>query len=544
MNTIVVGIDSAPWNYMQPLIDSQELPVIRQLMKKGSWGILKSTTPPLSPIAWSSFLTGMKPEKHGIVDWWHVENQNSSIRVKTCADRKSTDIWKYLNAKGKKVGVINIPMTSPPPKLDGFLISSFDAAGKPRNRCWPPQLAEDIIQRYGEHLLYCPSANVIKNKGQKVYERTYVELEAERTDLALHYCKEYDVDVLMINFSIIDHFNHHVDSMNAIHMAFKTVDDCIGRLLMNYPEANCLVISDHGAQRVEGGFLINNWLCDKGYLTLSSHFQNRTALDTTLGQLIQNRWKVRGFPEKLLRNAFLHMAMLFPQVLQNLLIKRLTSITGPIRYYIEWNSGAVDENESLVQFCSSPLLGIYLNPRVRSDDSIKQNLVLQLSRIKDPFGNGRLFTKIWQGEELYSGCQLPRLPDLVCLFSDSKSCMISFIQLSTADHQHYAIRNKEIPYYGTHTSDGIFILSGPEFKTNAEPGILHIYDMFAYILVANGISLPSSIDGSIDKGHLHNPDKISTDADIEIDKGFQARKAYSKEEERSIKNRLEELGYL
>lgn len=542
MNTIVIGIDSVPWNYIKPLMDAHELPVISELIKKGSYGTLKSTIPPLSPLAWSSFLTGMRPENHSIIDWWHVEEDVTSIRVKTSKDRTAPVVWNYLNAKGKKVGVINIPITSPVSELDGFIISSFDSSGALGERCWPSKLEKSIIKRFDDSILSFPSASIILQESQQAYERAYIKHERIRTALALHYSKEYNIDVLIINFSIIDHFNHHVDSMDAINRAIKAVDDCIGQFINDYPDANYLIISDHGAQRTEGGVLINNWLIDKGYLVFKSDFLNRIQLHNVLCKITAGKYKLRGLPEKIIRNMLFRLTLLFPQWFQTLLIKKLLHITGTIRCHC--NFDGIDKDKSVIQFCSSPLLGLYINPQFPDNDTIREKLFKELSEIKDPFGEGALFKKVIKGEELYKGCSTSRIPDFVCMFHCSKSCMISYLQFAPDGSSSYAVKNRDIPYFGSHTEEGIYIFSGPEFRHNAGPNDdLRIYDIFSYILAINDISLPSNIDSKIKKEFLSYPEKISTASNVYLKDKFRIEKNYDKEEEEIIKKRLEELGY-
>lgn len=77
--TIVIGIDGACWEYIDPLLKECRLPNIRKLMDHGSYGILQSVLPPISPVAWSSILTGTNPGKHGVFGWKKIDRKNSYI---------------------------------------------------------------------------------------------------------------------------------------------------------------------------------------------------------------------------------------------------------------------------------------------------------------------------------------------------------------------------------------------------------------------------------------------------------------------------------
>jgi predicted AlkP superfamily phosphohydrolase/phosphomutase len=66
---LVIGIDGATFKVIDPLIKDGCLPNIAQIMSKGVKGILNSTLPTVSPVAWTSFMTGKNPDKHQIFDF-------------------------------------------------------------------------------------------------------------------------------------------------------------------------------------------------------------------------------------------------------------------------------------------------------------------------------------------------------------------------------------------------------------------------------------------------------------------------------------------
>ncbi|MFQ6119651.1 MAG: alkaline phosphatase family protein, partial [Methanosarcinales archaeon] len=64
--TLVIGLDGATFDIIDPLIEEGRLKNIKHLIERGVRGNLKSTIPPLSPVAWTSFSTGKNAGKHGI----------------------------------------------------------------------------------------------------------------------------------------------------------------------------------------------------------------------------------------------------------------------------------------------------------------------------------------------------------------------------------------------------------------------------------------------------------------------------------------------
>lgn len=66
MRVLVIGLDGATWDLLEPLAKEGKLQTLRNLMEGGVWGNLESTIPPVTVPAWVSFATGMNPGKLGV----------------------------------------------------------------------------------------------------------------------------------------------------------------------------------------------------------------------------------------------------------------------------------------------------------------------------------------------------------------------------------------------------------------------------------------------------------------------------------------------
>ena len=69
LKLLVLGLDGATWDVMTPMMEQGELPHLARLVAEGASGPLLSTIPPVTAPAWSSFMTGLNPGKHGIFQW-------------------------------------------------------------------------------------------------------------------------------------------------------------------------------------------------------------------------------------------------------------------------------------------------------------------------------------------------------------------------------------------------------------------------------------------------------------------------------------------
>lgn len=143
---VILGLDGLSPILVERLWEKGELPNLRKLMEDGEFSHLGTTTPGVSPVAWSSFQTGVNPGKHGIFDFLAPDRKRylavlSSVRTDTSFGRnllgkrrtvttqtllrKSAPFWKYLGRFGVRSTVLRVPITYPPEPLDGHLLSGM-----------------------------------------------------------------------------------------------------------------------------------------------------------------------------------------------------------------------------------------------------------------------------------------------------------------------------------------------------------------------------------------------------------------------------------
>jgi predicted AlkP superfamily phosphohydrolase/phosphomutase len=107
---IVIGLDGATLDLIKPWASMGKLPHLAKIMENGSFGKLRSTIHPLTAPAWSSFMTGKNPGKHGIFDFVTFIPNSYEIRYNNGLSRRSPSLWRILSDEGKKVIVVNVPL--------------------------------------------------------------------------------------------------------------------------------------------------------------------------------------------------------------------------------------------------------------------------------------------------------------------------------------------------------------------------------------------------------------------------------------------------
>ncbi|MEI6971343.1 MAG: alkaline phosphatase family protein [bacterium] len=130
---VVVGMDGLDPARVRRLMAAGELPGFSRLAGQGTFSELETTCPPISPVAWSSFATGVNPGKHGIFDFLNRDLRTcipclSSTRVgrkEITLLRRSTPFWKILGEHGVFSTILRVPVTFPPEKFRGLLLSGM-----------------------------------------------------------------------------------------------------------------------------------------------------------------------------------------------------------------------------------------------------------------------------------------------------------------------------------------------------------------------------------------------------------------------------------
>lgn len=113
---LVLGLDGATWDLIDPMMQSGELPTFQRLCANGARGELLSLEPMQSPDLWTSIATGLPPEKHGIEGYFC-----------TRADLKANRVWDIANREGIGVGLFSWLVTWPPRDSFSFLIPAWMA---------------------------------------------------------------------------------------------------------------------------------------------------------------------------------------------------------------------------------------------------------------------------------------------------------------------------------------------------------------------------------------------------------------------------------
>jgi hypothetical protein len=114
---IILGVDGATWDLIDPLIAGGKLPNFRELKERGAWGEVE-TEYLGSPVIWTAIFTGKDRDKFGD-PFFGIDR----------ARLKARRIWEIAAGQGRRVGVLHPLLTWPPLETDGFVIPDIFAMG-------------------------------------------------------------------------------------------------------------------------------------------------------------------------------------------------------------------------------------------------------------------------------------------------------------------------------------------------------------------------------------------------------------------------------
>jgi hypothetical protein len=148
---LVIGLDGATYDLLQPMIQAGWLPNVQRALNEGAHGVLRSTVPPLTAPAWTSFQTGLNPGRHGVFSFQRRSRRHALERefVNSTSHRWATRLWHWLAQHGLTSGVINLPMTWPPQPMPtgSYLVSGMETPSTDHPFTDPPELADELRAR-------------------------------------------------------------------------------------------------------------------------------------------------------------------------------------------------------------------------------------------------------------------------------------------------------------------------------------------------------------------------------------------------------------
>ncbi len=535
---ILIGIDGGTLDLIGPWVAAGELPALGALLAGGASGPLRSTQPPLTPVAWSSLLTGCSPARHGIHGFLRIPRDDYAPEFLSGGALSLPTFLELLSARGARVGVINMPWTWPPRPVSGFWLSGLDAPAFGPEIAHPPGLFEALCARFGRYF-----DKAIPPR-RDAYELGRLDGGIQRLGvIARHLCREHAADVLAMVFTLTDQVQHwfwrdrsvtttdgrRVDDL-LLH-TYRRVDEQIARTVEELAgeRTTVIVASDHGAGPCEGGINLNRWLADHGWLRLrtSSPRRGLRGLALRLGQALplSVRERLRG------RLAVRRRRML-SQVLAEV-------VDWPRTQAFCWSDyGAISVHRS----------GRFAHGTVSEAraDALADEIAQALLEMRDPRTGERVMSAPLRDAELH-GARNDDAPDLLAVTRGYRREILSeFTPAGPLPGELAGATFGPSLRQATHRLDGLVCLHGRGVRVGRALQCARIEDVAPTVMHLLGQPVPEYMDGRVlseaftrDALRVHAPGREAVDV-TEAERSGR----YSDAERARIERELGALGYL
>lgn len=575
-SVLILGLDGATFDLMLPWMDEGRLPNLRSLLERGAHSRLESTIPPITPCAWSGFMTGKNPGKHGLFDFveptnaghasrdghashdGHASRNGHGFRFCNAASRHGETLWGYLSRLGRTVGVVNVPMTFPPEPVNGYLISGLDTPHVQSEFSYPAGLKQELKEQSIDYRFELQHLGNMRSDARRDHQlRDLREVEAVRTDTFKHLNRKHPADFRMLVYGATDqvshHFWHYMDPnhdkydahgakkyQHAIRDIYQYVDGLIGSILeQEDDETIVMIMSDHG-------------------------FGPTSSVRLRLNQVLEAAGLLEFSPEGRAGTFKRILAGLFDRLLRGTLspdVKRALAGRFPqLRVWFEkldenkinWNATRAYANEA---YRSSPAVWINREHEGNQDEAgTLEAIEAALKSLRDPRTGRPVISNVYRTRDLYDGPFVKNAPDLLLSWWEDGFLMEQSVAGGADDLQ--AERSGDpltggVEFAGSHRLDGVFMMAGGPVRNGFEFSGAEIIDVAPTALHLMGLPIPNDMDGRPLLEAL-NPDYVAThapqfaegaepqpDDDTKTD-----QHSFTDEETELIRERLQALGYV
>jgi predicted AlkP superfamily phosphohydrolase/phosphomutase len=281
---VVIGLDGTPFTFLQRMVREGHMPHFARITQAAGFTRMNSVYPTVSSVAWSSYMTGVNPARHGIFGF--IDRAPGSYQTTIPTSRKMTakTLWEMLSEAGKRVIVINVPVTYPPRAVNGILIGGF-LSPKLERAVYPPEKAE-LIQSLGYRI--DTDAWLARESKDKLFADVE-DCLARRRKTLLYLMDNEPWDFFQCHIMETDRLYHFSweqyetdDPAYAprFYEVIHHIDDLLGDVLERVERtgAELMVLSDHGFCTLRYEVYVNTWLAERGWLTLPDPVPERVQL--------------------------------------------------------------------------------------------------------------------------------------------------------------------------------------------------------------------------------------------------------------------------
>jgi predicted AlkP superfamily phosphohydrolase/phosphomutase len=538
MKILVIGLDAATMDLIEPWAAAGQLPELASLIAEGSSSRLLSTPNMHSASAWTSILTGLNPGRHGLFVFSDRDFATGRQVFFKGSDRSGETIGPLLARHGLTAGFLNVPMTY---KADyqagGFMISGLDAPSLDEHAFCPAELRSELLGNFPDYSFTPPGLGDLMSAG-RVDDAisAWLRLTETQTSAAEHLIESRPTDFFMTVYTASDWAGHNLwsrtdgepehDPGGPLLSIYRALDRAVARLLRHASdETQVYVISDHGMGPHTGAsYHLADWLETNGYMIRNRSAQarasfvgaTRRAAKNLLPGSVKEKIKSGIGAERVKRLQAAEKESFYSSIDW----EHTTAYTEPGRHVININ-----------------LAGRNASGKVLSTDyrGVCDEIARDLSEWTDANGT-RVVQRVAGRDEVYSGPFTERASDLYVYWNPAAS-------LGDPPDE---VRARGFWWNGDHRPEGVLIVRGPGIRRAAKLDKATVYDFVPTLMCGAKLPVPAGLDGR-PIGELFTEDFLQRNP-VQIDSASQKVAAQASSlteaEQRLIEEKLRGLGYL
>ena len=464
---LVIGLDcAAPELVFDRWRD--ELPTFARLMSEGIYARLESCMPPITVPAWMSMLTSKDPGELGIYGFRNrVEYTYRETATANSTFVKEPVVYDVLGQNFKHVVLVGIPCTYPPRPVNGEMVTCFLTPSLASQFTYPAALREEVLTVAPDYLF---DVKEFRTENKDYLLKQIYQMTDRRFTLVRHLMDTRPWDFFMFVEMGTDRIHHglwkYMDPahrkhpgptplLHAIREYYRYLDAQIAGLLSKVDdETTVLVVSDHGAKRMDGGICLNDWLIQEGYLVLKSTPEGVVPLEQCEIDWERTRaWGAGGYYGRVFFN---------------------------VRGREPQGALAAEEYEAL-----------------------RTEIAAKLEGMPDDLGRP-MGTRVARAETSYRTVR-NIAPDLIVLFGD-----LLWRSVGTVGNPSvYTFENDTGPDDANHAQFGMFIMRDNRLLVRGEVPPLHLMDVAPTILHAFDIPIPVDMQGHPAQSRVATPASVA-----------------------------------
>ncbi|GAB4339410.1 MAG: alkaline phosphatase family protein [Candidatus Abyssubacteria bacterium] len=541
----VIGLDGGTLDIIKPWAEAGILPNFRAILQKAVHGPLQTIFPPVTPPAWASFATGKTPEFHGVFDFFDHSSPGRRTEVISSRHIRSETLWHILSRHGKRVCVMNVPVTYPPSPVNGCMITGMLTPSTQSEFTYPATLYNELRKELGEYIISVTWMQYKESEAEKFIE-DLARCTRIRARYATHLLEREPWDFFMMVFSGVDCIQHALWDIIASPESelrgerakwvrrraveyYQELDALIGDMVSRLgDDVHLYFMSDHGFGPLNAKFHINKWLEKIGLM----------SLDKKKEYYLQAKWQVLRTLTRLDRAG-----------VRKMIFRKKAARKQVFR---DMTTGCILWERTLAYSAFRTEQGIYINLKGREPsgtvspgteyEELRGRIIRELKAMSAPGQPDRpLVTRISRREEVFDGPYAHFAPDILFAF-DGGGIIADDILASPMFE-----RSTWFSGTGTHRLEGLFIARGAGIRENAEIQGARIQDVAPTILYSLGLPVPDDMNGRVLNDAFTEEFRGRRSVEYEARSNIGERadeSAYTEEEERLVKERLRNLGYI